>query len=238
MYYSMTGVEPSDPMDDAGTWSVNIGSKVHEDWQQALSEKLEGVAEVTHEEHVHIPEANSSGHIDTVVRHLSEEGLHEVVNTTAIEVKTINGTGYQYSIGAARGPAKGPRWSAFLQGAVNAHGIRADIMKVVYLPLESISKTKARKENVPDALRTGAEWTYTRDQFEGPALEEIERWMWLIDCHEKQFKPPRWIPDPDLPPRSVVTNPTNGSTMNPEGQGGRTWMCEYCDFYSYCVTDE
>lgn len=229
--YSMQEVE-GDALDLPAHYTFGIGRALHELWQEAITEAyadVEGYS-VEHEVAVHLPACSSSGHIDTVV-----SGPDEKV---AVELKTINGTGYQFAIGMGRGPAQGPRWSAVVQGSVNAYGIDADRLVLPYLPLESISKGKALKANVDELLRCGAEWVLEPEEFRPIAEREIERWQWLTELHKRdQDLPPRWLPDPSLPPRSVVVDPTRGTTLNPEGEGGKTWMCDYCDYQRKCVQD-
>lgn len=234
IWYSMDESIDGEAFDLATHHTFGIGRTVHELWQEAITETFGDLPgyKVEHEVKVHLPASRSSGHIDTVITAPDE--------TVAVELKTINGTGYQYAIGAARGEAQGPRWSAVVQGSVNAYGIDADRLVLPYLPLESISKTAALKKGIDELLRCGAEWVLDKDEFTAIAERELERWQWLAELKESGAPsglPPRWLPDPELPPRSVVIDPDRGTTLNPEGQPGRTWQCDYCSYREQCKRD-
>lgn len=238
LYYLVKGEEPAEEADLARSWTFGIGRALHNDWQEALTEYCdrEG-SDIEHEVVCYIPEVPSAGHIDSVITEYTEQGT-QPWKKIAVELKTINGTGYEFAIGAKREP-RGPRWSAVVQGAVNAYAIGADELVLPYVPLESISKTQAAKKGIPDLLRCGAEWTLTKDQFTPIAEQEIERWRWIVQNVDDPSSPPvpRWIWDPELPERSIVTDPSRGHTMSQDGVGGRTWMCDYCDFRDRCLRD-
>ena len=240
MWYRIMGYEPSEGLDLAAHWTFGIGRKLHEEFQQALTDRFadDPGVKVEHEVEIHIPRVDSSGHVDTEITELDPEPDSPNGHfLTSIEIKTINGWGYKKAVGGLKYPADGPRWSAVVQGAINASASEADQMMIIYLPLESISKGQAERYGLDESLRHGAQWTYSPSEFNKIADDELDRWAWILKCAEEERMPPRWIPDPYLPDRSMVTDPSTGATVNPEGATAKTWMCDYCEFQTRCKGD-
>src|SRR5262245_23646584 len=78
IHYYLNNAEVTNPFDLPAYWSTGLGTAVHGWWQTALS-NLYPNAEL--EKVVHIPEADSSGHVDAW---LPDEKI-------AFELKSING---------------------------------------------------------------------------------------------------------------------------------------------------
>lgn len=226
IWYEMQKVEPTNPLNETSYYTFGIGQALHEKYQEKL--QLKYGDSVTIEEKIHNKDANSSGHVDATLR---------LDRTISMEIKTINDVGYKKAIGLP-GTPQGPRYLAITQGAVNAVTQDADELIIVYLPLAAISRTQSSRYGVPPELCHGAQWTITKDEFTEIGERELERFKWLNYSFDNNEKPPRWIPDPDLPERSLVVDPLKGVTLNPEGVKARTWQCDYCPFQDYCARDD
>ena len=91
--YTAAGVPRSDPMDITGVWNVNLGTLIHDLWQEALQARWpDAEVEVT----CATVGADGSGHIDAVVRNPLPAGDPNPDDywTTAYELKTMGGRGF------------------------------------------------------------------------------------------------------------------------------------------------
>lgn len=245
--YKIFSTPVSNELSVADHWRFGLGTIVHERWQEILKEVWPG-CEV--ELKVTIPEIDSSGHIDAVIRDAEESNPPFV---TCLELKTIGGFGFKKSIGA-RGKAEGPRSSSIIQCALNAYAVDADEMVIVYLAVENLSPRELAKIGVEEWRRFAAEWTWSRDEFLPIALAEIDRWRQIKSLVDAGALPSRSIPDPELPPGSLVVDPLRGgwqltevmSSIDAPGQkgtfsklidAGTTWHCLYCPFQQRCAAD-
>lgn len=226
--YKVRGVEP-EPHGATTLYTFAIGTGLHEMYQDVLTSHAEYNGwEIELEKKIHVPEAYSAGHLDALI--------HKPEGKETVEIKTINGTGYKSAIGLGRYEA-GPRYSAFLQSAINAVATGSETMRVVYLPLEVVSLSVARKKGIPNNLRHFAQWTYNVSEFVEIGDAELERFRWIVESERSGRLVPRHIPDPELPSHSKVTNPNTGTVVGLDGTTGRTWQCDYCDFRNQCLED-
>lgn len=160
---------------------------------------------------------------------------------TMFELKTINGFGFKSIIGTGNGPA-GPRSSDLMQGAMNAFAADADDLKMVYLALELVSPSIARKAGLSDIGRFCAEWTVGKDTWLPIAVKERGRWEEVVAATDNDILLAPSIPDPDLPPGAIITDPATGRWDVTDSNGyitssGRTWHCDYCSFRHKCQSD-
>lgn len=229
--YRIRGEEPSDPMTVADYWRMGLGTKVHDLWQEILQQAF-SMADV--EVKVGIDEIESAGHIDAVITE-SMTGY-----TTALELKTINGFGFKMAIGA-RGEAEGARWSAVVQGALNAKAVDADELVIVYLSMECLSPRELKKIGAEEWQRFAAEWTFTREEYEPIAEAEMKRMARILEIVDAGDLPPRQIPDPEIPKGARVTDPSTGTWQQIQDNkiiaAGTTWHCGYCSQRSRCLAD-
>lgn len=243
--YDIAGAEKTEPLTLADHWRFGIGTLAHERWQEVM---VEAFPEAEVEVKVRIDEIPSSGHIDLVLREMIEESTPDDdggnVHVTAMELKTINGFGFKAAIGA-RGEAEGPRHSALLQGALNAHAVDADELVIVYLSLENLSPRELNKmwPGGESWQRFAAEWTYTRDEYEPLAEAEISRLRRIVEFVEAGDEVPRLLSDP---PGAIVINPVDqvgygryqvvardGTVLGED----TTWVCAYCSYRTRCAID-
>lgn len=229
----VAGVEESDPMTVADVWRANVGTLIHEPVQAAIEKRYPGS---TSEVKVQIGQ-HGSGHMDVWV--VKEDGT-----TVAVEVKSINGTGFRRMVDA-RDP-EGPRVKYVMQAALNAaaHDPQPDEMVVVVFSLECMSPKEAAKQGVASEYgRFAAQWTYGKDQYLALAHDEqrrLERIVTVVDERGTDFVP-RLIPDPDLKHHKVV-NPYKGilailDENDREVGTGWTWQCGYCCYQSHCAEE-
>ena len=226
-YELTTDIERSNPMTIADYWRLGIGKAVHEWWQQAM---VHTFPDAEPEKKSLLLDGLFAGHGDLYIPELKVE----------IEAKTINGFGFKKAVGS-RGPAEGPRHSALLQGALNAHAHGAEQLVILYLSLELLSPREREKINTDEIGRFVAEWVFDREVFEPLALAELERLQLIVADVDAGVMPERRIPDPEMNRDAIITNPSTGE-WRVEAAGlildtGKTWHCAYCPFQDQCVTD-
>ncbi len=242
--YELTGVEVSNELTVADHWRFGIGSYIHRELQ-TLMHKVWPDAEI--EKIVFNPDGLTSGHIDAIVT------LTEVTDGAAkanpneeirivIEIKSINGFGFKKAVGA-RGDADGPRYSAYLQGAISALLEDADELVIIYLSLENLSPREAAKNGFDEIGRFCAEWTFTRADYEADADAELKRLTAVAEWVDTGKRLPRRIPDPEIPKGATIDDPKTGRWMLTGSDGkildvGTTWHCSYCPFQDHCAEDE
>ena len=140
----------AEPIDAAGLHIMNEGQLLHEQVQQALVDAYGDQCET--EVVCTIPAADSAGHIDAVIwtrppTCQCPEECECTPHKVALELKTVGGFAFKAAMGE-RGPAEGPRYSAVVQGALNAYAIGADELVIAYLATEAISKQAASRKGV------------------------------------------------------------------------------------------
>lgn len=233
--YGLLGIEVSEPLSIADHYRFNMGTMVHDLFQDVLLSLPDG-AEVetigSFGEPNEYGRVLSAGHGDATVT--TDNGRYH------IELKTINGYGFQRSVGL-KGDAQGPRHSAKLQGALNALAADADTLVIVYLSLDVIGAKPAANAGLAPWQRFSAEWRYDRAEFEPWALGEIERFNEVVLLADQGLVAERFIPDTEIPDDARITNPAKGTwTVEHEGRvfnAGETWHCGYCPFRAKCTED-
>jgi hypothetical protein len=238
LHYNLAGFEPSEPLGLADHYRFSIGHLIHEEFQQIFLElypddvEVEFVVTSPPQWYVYGKDL-SAGHGDLALTH--EDG------STVVEAKTINGFGFQRSVGV-KYSAEGPRHSAKLQGALNAHCKGADDLVILVFSLDCINAGEAFKQSMEDWQRFAGEWHYDKDTFTQLAVDELARFAMILDYHMGATElAPRQIPDPAIPPDARITNPANGTwTVEEDGQvldAGKTWHCNYCPHQKRCIAD-
>lgn len=235
--YQLLGQPVSEPLTLADHYRFNMGHLVHDQYQRViLSLFPDGVVEnvVTLGPVDAEGRSLTAGHGDVLVT-LTDDGRRY-----SVELKTINGFGFQKAIGL-KGNAEGPRNGAKIQAALNALGSDADVMVLVYLSLDVIGAGPAQKAGLKEWERFSAEWRYERDVFEPIALAELERFNEIVMLADSDILAERFIPDPEIPAEARITNPAKGTwTVEVEGRlwdTGTTWQCNYCPFQTQCTDD-
>lgn len=223
--YAALDLPSTNPMDLSGTWNTRLGTLIHEAWQEALAAKYPN-ADI--EPKVRI--GQGSGHIDATV--------HEDDKTTVVELKTIGGFAFKMAVGE-RGAAQGPKSEHIIQAALNGAAVDADEVVIAYLSKEAISVNVAQRKGFDEIGRFCAEWTFTREQYEPIANEEIKRVTGILDLLDEGTLPKRTIPGGELPPGHEITDPRTGQwRVERNGQVtdvGTWWACGYCRFQDLCV---
>lgn len=234
--YKVAGVEETNPTTVADAWRFWVGKWLHDLVQQVVVRKYPG-SEV--EVKLRLGE-EGSGHADIKV--VTPEG-----KIVAVELKSINGTGFKMSVigktARARNP-EGARVSAIMQGALYAYAMdpKPDELMVVYLSLELVSGSQ-QAHLTDEYSRFAAQWTFSRDEYEQIARDEIRRMERIVKITERSgpHAVPRVIPDPNMAPHRV-TNPRSGVVTLVDDDGSpigydRTWMCGYCSHQDKCARD-
>ena len=237
--YHFAGLEESDPPTVADCWRFNIGTLLHEHVQRTIIEAFPGSeAEVK----VLLTDTDGSAHMDLqVVRRVP---WADRPWRSAVEVKTINGTGFRRFI-SLRNP-EGPRYKYVMQAALAASSQDPlpDDLVVAVFSLECLSPKETRVQGVTDEYqRFAAQWTFSQEEFLAIAAREkarINRAIELVDARENGWEDvPRKQPDPTMP-NHVMTDPSTGTYRLVDDRGqvygspGHTWQCEYCPFLSMC----
>ena len=213
IHYYLSGAEVTNPFDLPAYWSTGLGTAVHGWWQDALARAFPS-AEL--EKVVHLPQADSSGHVDAW---LPEDKI-------AFELKSINGFGFK----TIQEGNNGPRYGDFVQACVNAYALEAERMVLIYLSLEAISRGRAKQKQIDEVGRIAKEFHYTPDVFTKVAEREMERWAVI---RERGAETPRAIPDPEVPAGARVVDPANGKLSS----GGYAWHCGYCSYQDLCASE-
>lgn len=207
--------------DVAGHWVMRLGTEIHKLWQDAAQELLEKQPGITVEAETHcfIERCRSAGHVDLVAT--GPDGR------VVFELKTINGTGFRQVT-----RENSPRYSAQVQGALNAYALDADRLVIVYLAMEAMSPTTAHKSGFLDPIsRVMATFSYSRTEYMPSAWLEIERWASLLPAIESGVAPSRVYNDDGT--LRVITGPSDGSCAD----GKKVWVCNYCPFQQKCLGD-
>jgi len=234
--YRLTDAEVSNPLTVADYYRFWIGQLVHTEMQEIAAKKWPGceiefitVNPVTDAHGLAI----SSGHGDLLIVLKDRDGRRY-----ALEIKTLNGFGFQKAIGF-RGDAEGPRSSALIQGALNAHLHDADVLVLLVLSIDCIAAGQATKAGFAPWQRFMAEWHYERNQFQPIAEQELARFEAIVTKTDTIGLPARSIPS--LPAGALITNPAKGRwTVEQDGRifsNGSTWECDYCPFQLSCTED-
>jgi hypothetical protein len=250
--YYMEGTIESDQTTVADAWRFELGHYVHNEFQQHLAEAFPNSKVELHVDYRNPPlSLNGSAHADMTIevdgieakKHGIEPGLY------LIEIKSVNGFAYKAAATAFRySPPEGPKIGAFLQGGMSALQLDADFLVIVNVAMENLSPKLARAIGAGDEIgRFGAQWTYTRDEFEPAALMEATRVQGVIDAittgRAKDI--PRSIIDKDVPPGAVIVNPQTSAWEARSLDGrvlstGQAWhgnYCEYCPYQTTCAVD-
>ena len=232
--YDTLGYPSSNPITAADRWRMGLGTIVHSHLEPAIKRWAKSDPDlIIHEEMETKIGDNGYGHIDMVLE------LPKVHQKIVIELKTINGTGFKRSI-----QGEGPRHSAFLQGAMYAHALKADLLVICYLAVELLSPGWAEAKGFDNYGRFGAEWHYLPEQFMPAAEEEIKRLEKVtdtahrlgIDAIPRSFS----YSDSDIPQGAEVIDPSTGAwVLEQDGaliSKGRAWQCNYCRYQDLCIS--
>ena len=232
--YDTLGHPSSNPITAADRWRMGLGSIVHTHLEPAIKRWANSDPDLLiHEELETKIGENGYGHIDMVLE------LPDKEKKIVIELKTINGTGFKRSI-----QGEGPRHSAFLQGAMYAHALKADLLVVCYLAVELLSPGWAEAKGFDNYGRFGAEWHYLPEEFMPAAEQEINRLETVtnvahsmgIDSVSRTFS----ASDPDVPMNAEVVDPSTGAwVLEQDGaliSKGRVWQCNYCRYQDLCIS--
>lgn len=258
--YAALDLPETNPMDVAGIVVAEMGSLMHEAFQDKLEDKYGLAATVE----VKVGSGDRAGHIDAVVRLAHFPGCDQDHHPDAvcdpetgrdgpyvivIEAKSLGGYAYQLAVGA-RGAPEGPKHSAVVQAALNGYAVDADEVVIVCWGRDAISiQAGARKDFSPERRYT-AEWTLTRQQYEPIALREIERITAILALVDEGTLPARKIPQPrpgdypgakaEMPPGHLIVDPAKGSWVQYDRDdsavdAGATWQCAYCRYQDLCI---
>ena len=222
-------LEPSNPFTIADRYRFALGNLLHGVLEESIAEAFPG-SEAEVRGMFDVP--SLSFRADAVIRG-TEHGL--VVG----EWKSSGGYGYQKMTGA-KGTADGPRLGAFMQGAISAHKMNADLLVVGYLSTECLSPAVARKNNRTEAERFCAEWHYGPDVFNPVAVAELHRLGEVLRQTDVGEDVPRWTPD--LPVGAEITHPATGLWSLVDGghitMSGTYPLCAgYCSHHATCMAD-
>jgi hypothetical protein len=223
IYYYLSKEPISNPFDLPAIWVMGLGTRIHEWWQEALRAAYPTAqVEVT----VHIPDADSSGHVDATIVE-DEEGEPFV---TCLELKSINGFGFKKM--AENGDP--PRHSDMVQCCVNAYGIQADKAVLIYLAAECVSRGRAKQKGLSEHERFMKEYIFDKETIEKVAIKEIMRWDAIRKMGDNT---PRKIPDPEYPAGAAVADPSTGKLSLNGSISGYAWQCGYCAYQDKCCED-
>ena len=232
--YAAIGLEPTEPMDEAGAWATGLGTIVHEALQDSLSRKFPSA-----QFEVASQFGGVSGSCDALIDVKDFNGLIDVTGTHILyELKTMGTYSFDKQVGwnrmrgVAQSVGEGPALKAIAQAGMNALGIMKsdpsiDIQWLVMgsVTFEALSKNKASTMGVEGTNRFLAEFYIPREEWEIIAFEERDRMGALEWAVNQGYLPDRIGLDDNGAP--VALNPLSG----------RAWQCDYCAFRSACIED-
>jgi len=239
LMYRRAGTTPTDPSSIADHWRMDLGSMVHEHLQDAITKVM---PDAKHEVKVDLNLIGIPGsmHIDTV------RPVDDAWET--VEIKTINGFGFKKSAAKFSGGPEGPRDSAVIQAALGALSYAAQTgepvvgARLVYLSLECVSPKLAEAigEGGEEA-RFSAEWFIPWDD----CVQIVAREKYRLDMLEADLQSGDRDVQAIVTTRTMETygsyvhivNPSTGAAIDDQGNGTRTWQCDYCDFQSICISE-
>lgn len=221
---------PQDNLPSApDSFIMRQGSELHGAWQDAVIAYYKGMFAVEVEAVTSIGD-DMSGHMDLLI-----SGAKKI----SVEAKTVDGYAYKMAIGE-RGAPQGPKADHILQACLNAKAADADEAVVLYLSRGAVSRGAAQRAGIPDMQRVTAEWTYTREEYEPLAEQEIARVTAILALIDEGTLPARKIPTAELPLGHLIIHPESGqwAVFNSEGlieNTGTYWMCTYCRWQNTCA---
>lgn len=239
LQYGLDKTPKSNPPDLAGIYRMNIGTMVHEKFQQYMEEAMGGGWESERVVDLNLVGIPGSMRVDGV-QNVTIDDDERVV---PVELKTINGFGFKTHATNFKGPPKGPRSGHELQLAYAVVALDAPYGILGYLSLETISPSifeSMHLEHPAEAF--AAEWTVSR-QFADLIVErEAKRIDRVLRFTKSEAGPiTRMLHDEEYPAGATVIDPSRGAwVVKVDGQvtqTGKTWMCGYCDYRDQCVSD-
>lgn len=227
--YKIAGVEPTNPPSDTDLVNMWWGTVIHEQIDRALAKLGDGWG-------CEVP----CGHDEPVRTAGTADAVFRAAQVTVVETKTVGGFAYKLAVGE-RGEAKGPAWSAIVQGALNAAALDADELVILDVAKELISKGLAERKGIPEEQRGLAAWHYTPEQFRPIAEAELRRVERIVNLVEKGTPVPAAIDDPEVPKSARIVDPMTGRwEVRREGRwvddAGKYWACaDYCAYRDHCA---
>jgi len=237
--YAALGVEPTEPMDEAGAWATGLGTIVHEALQDALSRKFP-----SSQFEVASKLGEISGSCDALI------SLDDIRNNAVWDVDWNQGTHVLYELktmgtysfdkqvgwnrmrGTVSHEGEGPALKAIAQAGMNALGImdsfgHIDIQWLVMgsITFEALSKNKASSMGIEGTNRFLAEFYVPRSEWEPVAREELARMESLAYVVDQGY----------IPDRHAVTDGGQFLELNPNSS--KFWQCDYCAFKTVCQQD-
>lgn len=212
--YDAAGLEPTDPMDGPSLAIAAQGSLLHEEVQNAYLKKY--------------PDAETEAR--SQIKDLISGSADIFDGSEVVEIKTVGGYKFDLSVlGAPRysrnkGNPKGPSLSHICQGALNAHALGAESVRIVYISREALSVVVAERLHFSSIERFAAEWLIPKDVWEPMAVAEIKRLRLIQGAVLNGKTTPRIWADDDG--KEKLIEPEN--TVYP---------CRYCDHYTRCIED-
>jgi hypothetical protein len=256
-WYSLAGVEETNPSGPAGVFRMRLGQIVHAeigaDKQEVDDEgRKHGWYE---EEVVDLRPAGfpGSAHGD-LVRY--DHGVPIEVG----EIKTTGGFAFKLMASKFKGEPDGPKWEHCMQAAMVAVAIGARGIRIAYFSMENLAPDIAANVGADEYGKFCAEWYFDLDEcwpgrrttFREDLEQEAARQIRLLRLAQPpdgraQYMPERTLDHPDYPPGAVVDivdkpvgkgtwvtySPANGTKI----KSGTTWMCGYCDWKDQCQYD-
>lgn len=235
--YEVDGVPASNPPDVASQWVFRLGHLIHDEWQRALVEMFPDCwIEVKHPN----PEVSGSYTLDAEITWeyaTDTETYPDPHEVHVVEIKSIGGFAFK-KMNGARGK-DGPRYSALLQLALNAKatpGCTGGWM--IYVAAENTSVGEAERKGLGLLDRFMLVDWFPIELLVPLAKAEEARMRQVLAEADAGVKTLRVIPDPEIPPGAVITDPSKGTWQVEGGKDvGSTWMCDYCDHLATCIEE-
>lgn len=227
--YELLEPDKKTPLTLATRYRFALGTFIHELLQSGIDKSMANEVNVD----LNVIGVPGSAHADMVD------------DDSVTELKSINGFGFKQHATRDRGPAKGPRLSAVLQGGMSALALGKPRLRIVYLAMENLSNSAVGRyayNRASEIAQCGVQWTFDVEELR-PAIErEAKRLARIAELAAEGEVAPRQIVDEETPRGATITDPKTGAWQLLDKdrnmvQVGGTWQCGYCDFQEHCMGD-
>lgn len=216
--------EVAQPFDLPSTWAAEVGTIIHELWQEAIIER--------HPEHEWQIEPKCgtelmSGHVDGVA-----DGI------TCYELKNVGSYKFDLATGvnrsrprSARKPLGPPDLGNIIQLALNAKGTGCTEGELGIFAKEAYSFTVQDAHGLFDYDRFIVRYHFTDEELSPLADGELARVKVINDRLDAGFLVDRYLPGLD------VQDKYRWDADYVKDPDGRNWPCRYCAHQPVCIAD-
>ena len=235
--YAGLGVEPTEPMDEAGAWATGLGTIIHEKLQDSISRKFPSAQfEVASQLGAVSGSCDAPIPVSDFASFASDVDLSQGTHVL-YELKTMGTYSFDKQVGwnrmrGTQSEGEGPAMKAVAQAGINALGIeqenpdiRIEWLVMGSITFEALSKNKAANMGVDGTNRFLAEFYVPRSEWEWVAKQELARMESIASVLDQGYLADRFALD------------DNGDVLALNPNIKKFWQCDYCAFRTVCEQD-